>query len=427
MTNRKTPPPFSRITEIELPQLEHLKLENGTEVFLLKSDTKDVVKIDFIFEAGSSHHPCPLVAGATNSMLAEGTKNHSGAKLAEFFDFHGALFQAATDHDFGSLTLITLAKFASKMVPLLAEIIKEPCFPENDLKVYLSKRKQNFLIASEKTKILAKRKFNEMIFGSSHPYGRIIQLSDFDKININTLKDFHSRHYSPANCRILVSGKFDSQVPELLNQHFGKTEWPVSNYIPLKKDLPEPCDLHKAFIEKPGAMQSAIQIGRVLFPKSHPDYKGMLVLNTILGGYFGSRLMTNIREDKAFTYDIGSSIVSLKNTNYFAIISEVASNVAQDAVKEIYIEIEKLQTDLVATEELDRVRNYMAGEMLNLFDGPFAQSDSFRSLNDHGLEFGFYNEILHTIWHISNEQLRELARKYFSHDMLYEVIAGKNI
>lgn len=427
MIDRKTPPPYSRITEIKLPQLENLKLKNGTEIFLLRSGTEDVVKIDLVFNAGSSLHPCPLVAGATNSMLTEGTTNHSGAELAEFFDFHGVLVQTSTDHDFGSLTLVTLTRFASEMVPLLAEITKKPTFPKNDLKVYLNKRKQNFLIASEKPKILAKRKFNEMIFGSSHPYGRIIQLSDFDNINIETLQDFHSRHYSPANCRIIVSGKFDSAVPELLNQHFGNNNWPVSKYTPFEKDVPEPFDLHKEFIEKPGAMQSAIQIGRLLFPKSHPDYQGMLVLNTILGGYFGSRLMTNIREEKAFTYGIGSSIVNLKNTNYFTIVTDVATEVANDAVKEIYIEIEKLRTDLVTHEELDRVRNYMAGEMLNLFDGPFAQSDSFRSLNDHGLEFDFYNELLHTIWHITDEQIRELARKYFQHDMLYEVIAGKSI
>jgi predicted Zn-dependent peptidase len=152
----------------------------------------------------------------------------------------------------------------------------------------------------------------------------------------------------------------------------------------------------------------------------------MMVLNTVLGGYFGSRLMSKIREEKGYTYGIGSALVSLRNAGYFFISTEVASGACSEAINDIHGEIRKLREELISDAELNRVRSYMLGDILRQFDGPFASADNLRYLLDLGLDYGFYDKIIHTIRNVTPDDLNVLANKYFQEDSFTEVIAGRN-
>ncbi|HRH66403.1 MAG TPA: insulinase family protein, partial [Bacteroidia bacterium] len=181
----------------------------------------------------------------------------------------------------------------------------------------------------------------------------------------------------------------------------------------------------KQFIEKEGAVQSAIRIGRRLFNRNHPDYPGMAVLNTVLGGYFGSRLMSNIREDKGYTYGIGSALVSMKQEGYFFISTEVGADVTVPALTEIYKEIDLLKTELVEEEELAMVRNYMRGTFLKGIENAFHLADRFRSLHLHGLGYDYYQKYLEKVRTIQPDEIKALANKYLDSGAFYELVVGR--
>jgi predicted Zn-dependent peptidase len=270
------------------------------------------------------------------------------------------------------------------------------------------------------------RKFNELIFGSSHPYGQKVEAEDFGKVEQKQLSEFYYRHYSSAHCKIIISGKVDESVKSKIEEYFGKTEWNNIDAFPSRYFKSCNNGPVKFPVPKPDSVQSAVRTGKLLVKSDHPDYSGMMVLNTVLGGYFGSRLMSKIREEKGYTYGIGSALVSLRNAGYFFISTEVASGACSEAINDIHGEIRKLREELISDAELNRVRSYMLGDILRQFDGPFASADNLRYLLDLGLDYGFYDKIIHTIRNVTPDDLNVLANKYFQEDSFTEVIAGRN-
>lgn len=422
--NRHIQPVTQMITDIPDIRPEEIRLSNNIPVYLINAGTQDIVKIDFLFDAGNWFQPQPLVAGFTNSMLKEGSRNYSASEIADNIDFYGAHLEANHDKDTAIVSLYTLNKYLDKTLPLVGEIILYPTFPEDELKLLKQNRKQKHIVNSEKVRYLAKKKFNTIIYGPKHPYGSTFDLDSFDRVKRNDIKEFHQNYYSLSNCHIIVSGKIIPGLTDSLDKIFGQ----IKNIPHLSKKIVnlEPVQLNGRInhYKKENSVQSAFRIGKVMFNKTHPDYFGFNVLNTILGGYFGSRLMSNIREDKGYTYGIGSALVSLRNSGYFFITSETGSDVTSDAMFEVYKEIEKLQHHLVSDDELELVKNYMFGNFLRNIDGAFARADSFRGLLEYDLDYTFFHKYIEVIKTISPEDIRTLAQKWLQKDSLIELTVG---
>jgi predicted Zn-dependent peptidase len=273
---------------------------------------------------------------------------------------------------------------------------------------------------------MARKKFNQLLFGNEHPYGYFVELRDYDKVEREAVKNFHRENYVSGNCAIIVSGKIGTETLDLLDKHFGGQDWAgpaekknVNNY------QFHATTLRENLVLKEDALQSAIRIGRVMFNKTHPDYLPMLVLSTVLGGYFGSRLMSNIREDKGYTYGIGCAMVSLKESGYFFIGTEVGVDVTQKALDEIYYELKRLREEPVGEDELMLVRNYLLGSFLGSVDGPFALADRFKGIMVYNLGYDYYDRYISTIRGIRPERLLELAQQYYKQDDLIELVAGR--
>jgi predicted Zn-dependent peptidase len=179
------------------------------------------------------------------------------------------------------------------------------------------------------------------------------------------------------------------------------------------------------FIEKPDAIQSAVRVGRLLFNKKDPDYFKFQVLNTVLGGYFGSRLMANIREDKGYTYGIGSGLASLVNGGYFFISTEVGVDVTNNTLSEIYKEIKLLREQPVNNEELETVRNYVLGQFLRSVDGPYSLADKFKAIWEFGLGYDYFENYFKAVKTITPKEIQELANKYLQEEDLIELVVGK--
>lgn len=424
--NRIIPPAFQIIKNIHLEKANKHSLSNGIPLYIVDAGTQELTRIEFIFKAGIRHQTQSLLCAGVNDMLDEGTHTSEAEAIAEALDFYGAFIETEVQYDFASFSLYSLNKHLHATLPIVMDIIRNASFPAEDFKIYKTNKKQKFIVDCDKVSTLARRRFSELIFGAAHPYGTFIKLEDFDALKRKSLVKFHKTFYTSDRCTIVVSGKIPADLNAMLDEFFGDLNWSSSTVLaeaPLPNPISDSQRVHT--IEKTGAIQSAIRIGRVLFNKQHEDYFGMQVLNTVLGGYFGSRLMTNIREDKGYTYGIGSGLVSMYDEGYFVISTEVGVDVTNATLKEIYFEIEKLQNDLVPEEELELVRNYLIGVFLRSTDGPFAIGERLKGILGYGLGYEYYDRYVATIRNITAEELRNLAKKYWQKDELIELVVGE--
>ncbi|NOZ47702.1 MAG: insulinase family protein [Chlorobi bacterium] len=422
--NRKTAPQIKPVVINNFQNPEKFILENGIPVYSFNAGSQPVVKIDFIFEAGIWHQPKPLIASTVSSMLMEGTKSKTSKQIAEKLDYYGAFLSLNSNNDFTIITLFSLTRFLPKTLLIVEDIVKNAIFPDDELRINLNKRKQSFLIDREKTNQLASRKFLEILFGAQHPYSKVLQAGHYDMVKREMLLEFYKKNYTLRKCKIIASGKLEDNFLDLLRKSFGTNNWGgattpgIYNYnIQVNKQ-------QKYYIKKEGAVQSAINIGRVLFNRLHPDFMEMKFITILFGGYFGSRLMKNIREDKGYTYGISAQINSFLQSGMMKISTEVKTEVTQNAVKEIYFELDKMKDELVSEDELEKVKSYVMGDLLTVFDGPFSLSDSFRIVNDYNLDFDYYKQYIEKIKNITPARIKELSQKYLDKNDMFEVIAG---
>lgn len=423
--DRKTAPAFKTVDKIEMIKAGEQRLRNNIPVYTVNAGTQDLIKIEFLFAAGMYQQQMPLQAATVNTMLEEGTSKLTAAQIAEKVDYYGAFLEVGVAQDSASVVLYTLNKHLKSTLPVVEQVIKDAVFPQAELETHLRNKKQKFLVNNQKVAILARKRFTELLFGSKHPYGINVQDADFEAINRTHLLNFYSTYYRANNCKIIVSGKVDDSVITLLDNAFGGNDWLGDKPI-IEKEVPAntSTDL-KQLLYKEDALQSAIRIGKPLFNKTHADFQSFQVLNTLLGGYFGSRLMSNIREDKGYTYGIGSGIASLQHAGYFFISTEVGVDVCQSALDEIYLEINKLRQELVSEDELELVRNYMLGTFLRSVDGPFALAERFKGIMEYNLGYDYFDKYAATIKTISASELRDLANKYLDQNTMIELVAGK--
>ncbi len=424
MIDRKKAPKFNEIKDLKILEAELKHLDNNIPVHVINAGTQDIVKLDLIFEAGIWFQSKMVQASTTNSLLNSGSKNYTEMQIAEKIDYYGAYLDFNIDRDFAHITLFTLKKYFAQTIKILDDIVKNPTFPKAEFNTSINKKKQQFIVDNSKVKTIAGREFAKLLFGSSHPYGVMAELNDFDNIKINDLKQFHKDFYTPDNCKIIISGKIDNDIFDQLNNYLGNN-WNGKKMLTDNEFILKTSKQKENIILKDDAVQSALRVGRVMFSRNHPDYVGMQVLNTVLGGYFGSRLMKNIREDKGYTYGIGSVVLPMKHNGYFAIVSEVNASVCKDAVSEIYKEISRLRDELISNDELHLVKNYIKGDLIKSFDGPFAIADKYKLLIENELTPKYFEEFVNGINNINNKDLIKLAQKYLSNDGLINVIAGK--
>ncbi len=423
--DRKNPPLFNAIEKIEMIKASEHRLRNNIPVYAINAGTQEVIKIEFLFAAGMYQQSMVLQADGVNAMLEEGTSKMNAAQIADAVDYYGAFLETGVSQDHASVVLYTLNKHLKATLPVVEQLIKDSIFPEEEFDIHLQNKKQKLLVNNQKVANVARKRFAEALFGATHPYGVVVEEKDFDVIKVQHLKEFYRSYYRANNCKIIMAGKINDDVYTLLEEHFGGNDWVATNDLERKSIEITTVKQREIVIKKEDALQSAIRIGKVMFNKTHPDYQSLQILNTVFGGYFGSRLMSNIREDKGYTYGIGSGIVSLKHTGYFFISTEVGVDVCAKAIDEIYFEMNRMRTELIPEDELELVKNYLLGTFLRSVDGPFAMAEKFKAIMEYNLGYDYFDKYLATIREISASHLLELANTYFDKDSMIELVAGK--
>ena len=420
MLDRKKGIPFQ---EIQMPKFLAPKtfcLDNGLEIYIMEGGGQDLCCIDLVFEAGSKVQNKILQAGMCNALLFEGTALKQGEEIHESLDFYGAYTQLDINSDRAVVSLYTLNQYFDKVLPIFIDAIKNAIFPENEFKIMLEQKKHSFIINFEKVDFKARNAFFGALF-ENHPYGASAKLEDFDQITRADVVDFHAEYYTKAAMKIYIAGMMPANAETILNQQIGDWGLRESNAICEYASLAKSDKIH---IAKDGALQSAIRIGRVCFNSHHEDYHQFKFLSVVLGGYFGSRLMSNLREDKGLTYGIGTMCVHQEESGYFSISTEVKGEGTQLALQEIYKELKRLRDDLIPDDELSLVKNYVMGQILKSADGPFAQASLLKNMHIQGVGFEFYDSYQKMLDSLDAVQLQELANKYLKEEDLCEVVVG---
>jgi zinc protease len=423
MLQRKLAPEFKAIDNITLLHPEYTKLSNGCNIYCFNSGDAELVRIEWIFGNLRFDAAKPLLNVAVNTMLSEGTKTMNAAQIADTIDFYGAFLQAEYGYDNSEVTLYSLNKHLSKTLPIIKDILTNSIFPEKELETYIRNQQQKLQVSLQKNDVVARRNFNKALYGDT-TYGFAATMADFKTLQHDDLLAHYKQMYQPSNCTIIIAGKIEKQTLDLLIETFDKSWENTAEVVDTTQPEIQSAAEHFYYIDKPDALQSAIRMGMPMINRTHPDFPSVQVLNTVLGGYFGSRLMANIREDKGYTYGIGSGVSSLKHAGALFIATEVGSEVCKAAITEIEKEINILKTELIPDEELTLVKNYMLGSLLGSLENVFSHADKFKSLYFAGLGYEYYDRYAEVIKTITADDLLKLANQYLNFDSFYKVVVG---
>lgn len=423
MSLRTTTPKNHPLSQPSLMRPEQLNIANGTPLFIFNSKGSQVIHIEFVFNAGIFVQPAPLVAGTTGKLWLEGTKKHSSKEIAERFDFYGAQIHVETDYEFTTLTFSGINESFIKLAELIQAVLTDPVFPSNEFAIINNTNIERYKVSRKKVDYNAHQQLNHHLHNENKIYAPIVDENDYLNLTENKLKDFFETKIRKSYSHCIAAGDLDDNVVEQLKSLAGLFE--------NSKSSPSICspitfnETKKIKVPVEGVVQSGIRIAYKGIPRSHEDFPALQMVNLVLGGYFGSRLMSNIREDKGYTYGIGSSLAVFRETGAIHIATEVGTNVTTDALKEIHIEIKRMFEELIPEDELELARNYLKGTFIRNSDGIFAMADRFKSVYHCGMDYTYYDYYFKIINSIKAEELKRIAKKYFDQPYI-EVVAGSN-
>ena len=411
------------LDSLSLPRL--VTMPNGVPLYRLDGADKGVVRLDLLFKGGYAVQSKPLLAMFTNRMLREGAGNLTAAEISYKLDYYGAWIEMYSSQNCNHITLYTMSKHFVPLVKVLEDMVKHPNFPQENLVTVLSTNKAHFSINSHKVDVVSQRYFENSLWGDEHPLGHVVESSDYDAITREDILDYYNSHYGSRNCTMFVAGALDDSMLAALNDCFGSNVWGCGNECaPVEIDAPKPIP-GRRFVQLCDTMQSAVKIGFMAMDSAHPDFHKFRFLSVLLGGYFGSRLMSNIREENGYTYHIAAELDAYGHRNAFMISSETATEYVEPLIAEVYREIERLVTRPVDETEIELVRNYIMGELCREYEGQSAKSEVFINAWLSGVGFDTVNSYLEEIRRVTPADLQRLAGEYLKRENMIEVIVGK--
>jgi zinc protease len=405
---------------LKLKPADTFKLKNGVPVYAVNAGAEEVLSLEWVFYAGNWYEDQNLVAATTNFLLRNGTTTKTAFQINEHFEYYGSYLNRACYNETSTITLHCLNKHIEELLPVVKELIVDSTLPESELAIYKQNMKQRLKVSLKKSDFVASRLIDTYLFGEQHPYGRYSRAEDFDAVQRDQLLKFYEQYYRNGKLILFVAGKLPANLENLLNQYFGDLPNKPMNV----DDIPVQQTNEKKFrvINDPNGVQGSIRMARPFPNRHHPDFLKAQVLNSLLGGFFGSRLMSNIREDKGYTYGIHSYLQNHVHQSAWMISTEAGKDVSEATVAEIYKEMKILREELVDEEELLLVRNYMMGGILGDLDGPFHIIARWKNIVLNNLTEKYFYDSINTIKTVSAEELQALAQQYLDPDSFYELI-----
>lgn len=406
--------------DLHLKTADKMILDNGVEVYAVNAGAEEVLSLEWVFFAGNWQEEQDLVAATTNFLLRNGTSSKTAFQLNEHFEYYGAYLNRACYNETATITLHCLNKHIKELLPVVRELITDSVLPQNELDIYKQNMKQRLKVSLKKSDFVASRLIDVYLYGEQHPYGKYSRAEDFDVLNREQLQAFYKQYYQQGKFILFVAGKLPADIGALLNQYFG--DLPNNNIITAPIAIAPAVEKNFRITNDAEGVQGSIRMARPFPNRHHPDFMKTMVLNTLFGGFFGSRLMSNIREDKGYTYGIHSYLQNHIHDSAWMISTEAGKDVCEAAIVEVYKEMKDLREELVDEEELLLVRNYMMGGILGDLDGPFQIISRWKNIVLHNLTEQYFYDSIKTIKTVTAEELQELAQKYLQPEAFYELV-----
>lgn len=424
MLNRTLAPVSQSIKSFSLIQPESIKYGNGLQAFVFQEPNLDLIKFEFVFTNVYGEVEKPLLNTILSAMLKEGTTQLTSAQIADQIDFYGAYLMPEYSFDHTALTIYTMHKYVDKVLPIVSDILQNSIFPQQELETIVRNNKQTLQISLQKNDFVARRTFYKNMFGDNR-YGTVSTEESYDSITREELLKLYKKQIQPNNCTLFIAGNVNQQVLNTVHDLFGSS-WESTSEFAINDLLQVNEQEHQLFVEnRPDALQSAIRLGGISINRKHSDFPALQFVNTLFGGFFGSRLMRNIREDKGYTYSIGSAVANLKHTGFFTLASEVGVDVTKATLTEIEKEFTAIRQEKATQEEIDLVRSYMQGVTLGSLESIFSHLDKFKAVYFSNLDYSYYDHYSNVLSDMTTDRVQDIAIQYLDYDKLVKVIVGK--
>jgi len=408
--------------DIQLKPYQQYVLDNGVEVYAFEGGAQEVMMMELVFFAGNSYETKNWVAPATNYLLKNGTSTKSAFEVNEAFEFYGAYLNRSCYNETATISLHSLTKHFEKVIPVVSELIADALFPENELDIYIKNQIQQLTLNLKKSDFIANRFIDEYLFGIDHPYGKYSSEESYNQLTRADLVAYYNKYYQEGKCIVFMAGKFPANIESILNKQIGSLPLNKKEIILPEHEIVAATQKKYNVVNDPSAVQGSIRIARHFPNRHHPDFAGAQVLNNIFGGFFGSRLMSNIREDKGYTYGIHSYLQNHIQQSAWLVSTDAGKDVCRATIDEVYKEMSILRNELVDVEELNLVKNYMLGSLLGDVDGPFQIIGRWKSYILNGLTEAYFYNTIQAVRAIQPEEIKELANKYLEEENFYELV-----
>ena len=419
---RKHAPPIIDAVDfkLHLKPYEKFILNNGIEVYCINAGAEEVMAMEWIFFAGNCFEQQNLVAATTNFLLRNGTSKRSAFQINEHFEYYGSYLNRSCQNETASISLHCLNRHIAELLPAVKELITDSTMPQDELAIYQQNMKQRLKVSLKKSDFVAGRLVDTYLYGPDHPYGKYSTAEAFDAVKREQLIDFYKKYYEQGKLIMFVAGKLPAGLEKLFNDNFGDLP---NNPVNVNQLTAKPATEKKIRVTNdPNGVQGSIRIARPFPNRHHPDFLRVQVLNSLFGGFFGSRLMSNIREEKGYTYGIHSYLQNHIQQSAWMISTEAGKDVCEATIAEVYKEMKKLQNELVDDDDLLLVRNYMMGGILGELDGPFQIIARWKNIILNNLDEKYFYDSINTIKAITAAELKELAGKYLNPEEFYELV-----
>jgi len=421
MLDRKKAPSFSSSRSIELPGIQKLKISNQFDVFYFNQVKQALAKIDIVYKAGKWQESITGISHFTAHLLEKGSASKSSSEIAEIFDQFGAYIEISPGFDYTTISLYCLSNKLNNVLPLFLEILQSPSFPQDELDLAKSIYSQNLKVNNEKNSYVASKLIRKNLFGIDHPYGSSIEESHLDPIQQSSIKSFFKNHFVPY--QIYITGQLDDQNLNYALSKLKELDLLIQNNKPLKNYTVNAGNKEE-YIQKADSVQTSLRLGKRIINRTHQDYPDLLLLNHILGGYFGSRLMKNIREEKGLTYGIYSSLSAFLNDCFFVIGADVNKENRDITIIEIQKELQQLQAKKIDEQELEIAKSHFLGSIQLDMANPFSVIEKIKNINLNELPADYYNNLFNRIKSLDSVRLIDIANTYFKAEDLSIVKVG---
>lgn len=421
LERKKAPPIVDAVHfNLQLKPYKKLVLKNGVEVYTIEAGPEDVMSVEWVYYAGNWYEDKNLVAATANLMLKNGTSSKTAFQVNEHFEYYGSYLNRNCHSETATVTLHCLTKHLKELLPVVRELLTDSIFPEEELAIAVQNMKQRLKVNLKKSDFVAGRLIDVYLYGEDHPYGRFSKEEDMNLLTREQLLNFYDNYYRNGKLVMFVAGRLPGNLEELLNEQFG--DLPNQQVAQNKFSIQPSAEKKYRVTNDPNGVQGSIRIARPFVNRHHPDYTKAMVLNTLFGGFFGSRLMANIREDKGYTYGIHSYFQNHVHDVAWMISTEAGKDVSEAAITEVYKEMKDLREELVDDEELLLVKNYLIGTVLGDLDGPFHIIGRWKNIILNKLDEGYFDRSVAAIKNITAKEIQELANKYLTEKDFYELV-----